>query len=567
MKKAIAVVLALILAFSLVACGKTATEKPASNDTGTTQSSNTPASSGSSGTTTTPTNPNAPSNETSELTTGTGDFTPSDEVLRIAHKGNPTGMCVLNIAAVSNNNPCMICLYDQLVSYDYVTKEVGPEIATEWKYLDDTHIEFTLRDDVYSHAGDHLTASDVIFSVKTAIESTKLTKYYDVVDFDECKAIDDTHVVLATKYVNPFFLMSLSNTPMSIIVEASVEKNGGLENENLHPTAGTGPYKFVEWQDGAYITFERNEEYWKGPRYYKEVDVLVITDASARVMNVESGDAEIALNPDAAALVNLEGRDDISIINIPTANIAVFSFNTSKEEFKDINVRQAIAHAIDYVSDIKVALNNYGSLTDTFLPTASSAYVSSAEGGFESSFTYNVDLAKEYMAKSAYPNGFEFNLIFPEGSTYQNYADLIQNQLKAIGITMHQEPLASSVFYERCNYGDFEASMLNNANPDPAVILTTFDPLNTYETVSGNNSSSFIGGPEELGKLIADATVSIDAATRKDLYTKIQAMHSEQVPTIPLYSPNFLCVANSDIVGLGLTVYGDIEFSGAYRVQ
>ena len=223
MKKAIAVVLALILAFSLVACGKSATEKSAT-DTGNNQTSNAPASSNPTGTTTTPTNPNAPSNETSELTAGTGEFTPSDEVLRIAHKGNPTGMCVLNIAAVSNNNPCMICLYDQLVSYDYVTKEVGPEIATEWKYLDDTHIEFTLRDDVYSHAGDHLTASDVIFSVKTAIDSTKLTKYYDCVDFDECKVIDDTHVVLATKYVNPFFLMSLSNTPMSIIVEASVQK-------------------------------------------------------------------------------------------------------------------------------------------------------------------------------------------------------------------------------------------------------------------------------------------------------------------------------------------------------
>src|SRR3712207_940989 len=51
-------------------------------------------------------------------------------------------------------------IFDNLITRDD-KGEIAPQIATSWKYLSDTEIEFQLRDDVTFHDGKKLTPEDV----------------------------------------------------------------------------------------------------------------------------------------------------------------------------------------------------------------------------------------------------------------------------------------------------------------------------------------------------------------------------------------------------------------------
>ncbi len=550
MKKTVAILLALIMVMSLAACGSSGSTPSPAPDSPSTQA---PADS----------NPSAPSENVAAPEKGDGVYTPSDETLVVAHKGNPTGLCFLTVSAVSVNNPTLCTLYDRLLAYNDETNSVDPMLATEWEYIDDTHVRFKLRDDVYSHSGHQFTAEDVIYTVTTGQESGLLGNYYSMFNLAECKAEDDFTVVLATNDVDPYFLYTLSNVPLAMLVKETVDADGGLEAQGLHPTAGTGPYKFVEWSDGSYIKLERNEDYWGGTPYYKNVEIRIITDASARVMNLESGDVDIALDPDATSVSILEGNDAYSIINLPTSNISGIYFNCTKEPFNDVNARRAVCLALNYEANLAIATGSFGELSDSFLPKASSAYVSPEEGGYESYFHFDLEAAKAALAESAYPDGFSFELIYAENPTWNAFAEMIQNQLSELGITVKLVPLASTVFYDYTSSGNFDAHMVNSANPDPAVQLRYFDKRIDFTTMRGG--SGFVDAPDELLELMDNAKVALDDGESRELYTQIQAIINEYCPVAPLYSPNKVCVSDSDILGLKLTEFGDIDIAGAYK--
>ena len=545
MKKIIALLLVLVTLFTLVSCGKKAEPAPEATPEAAPEAA--------------PKEENKPAEEEIEMPVqGDGEYTPSDEILVVANKGNPTGLCHLNVTAVSANNAHMVTLYDRLVGYDYENNAVVPSLAESWEYIDDTHVRFKLREDVYSHAGDHFTASDVIYTVTTGQTGGKLSNYYGMFNLAECKAESDYSVILATNNVDPFFLYTLANTPLAMVVEASVNKSS-LEEQSLAPNAGTGPYKFVEWADGSYVKLERNENYWGKTPYFAGVEIRIITEASARVMNLESGDVDIALDPDVKALDALIDNPAFNIINLPTTNITTMYLNCSTEPFNDANVRRAVASALNYEANLKIAAGGYGTLSDSYLPTNNVSYASPETSYFKN----DIEAAKAFLAESAYPNGFEFELIYAENPTFGAFAEMIQNQLSELGITVKLTALASSEFDARLCAGDFQAEIINSSNPDPAVQTRYYDKRIDFNTMRGG--CGYVDGTDELLALIDEAKVTVDAAKRNELYAQIQAILAQECPAIPIYSPNKLCATDGDIVGITLTEFCDIDYSKCYR--
>lgn len=542
MKKVLAFVFVLVMILSLAACDKT----PAPQETGSPADTAAPA-------TQKPTTP--------------GSSTPAEETQRpietlvVAHKGDPTSLCHLTVTFGSANGPIDCFIYDRLLDYNAETNDVEPMLATKWEFIDDTHIKFTLRDDVVAHDGSPFTASDVIYTLKTGQDSGKLANYYGNFDLAGCEAVDDKTVIIATKNLDPFALYNLSNIPLGMVVEEAVTNSGTIEDQNLLPDAGTGPYKVVEWITGSAIKLERNENYWGETPYYDFVEIRIITDASSRVMNLESGTVDVALDPATAQVELFEGNDDFQIINYPTSQITTMYFNCTTEPFNDVKVRQAIALALDYESILEVAASAYGTTTDSVFSKANSAYAP-YDGSSENYFHYDVDAARALLAESNYPNGFTFELLYMEGATFQASAELIQNQLSQIGIKVVPVPTASTAFYELLSAGNFQADIVNSSNPDPAIQVKFFDHRVSFADVRGGTGWQ---GPAELDALIDQAKSTIDKTESLKLYAKIQAIINANCPGIPLYSPNKTCLADSDILGIRLTEFNDIDLSKAYR--
>ncbi len=486
--------------------------------------------------------------------------TKGTQKLVVAHKANPTGLFHLTINNVSANGPIDYLIYDTLVAYDSTKDSFNPSIATKWEYIDDTHIKFTLRNDVVAHDGNKVTAKDVIYTLKTGQESNKVANYYDRFNLAECKAVDDTTVIIATKQADPYLFYTLANNALGIVCEAAVKAGGGPDAQQQKPTAGTGPYKFVSWESGSKLVFARNDKYWGEKPYFDTIEVRIITDASARVMNLESGDVDVAFDPVVSQIKSLDTKK-FTVENVKTKASNIAFFNCTKAPFNDVKVRQAVALALDYESNAQVSMEGYGYVTDSFIPNLNQAYAK-PDGSYTNYYKYNVEEAKKLLKESSQPNGFTFTLKYMENSIFTSLAQLIQNQLKVIGITVNLAPTASSVFYTDASNGNFDMYLAAPSNPDPFVLVNYFDGRISMQKASGGTGWR---GPAELDALIDQAKVTMDKDARNAIFKKIQAIINENVPCLVLGSQNRVLVCKSDLTGIRYTPFSDIDLSHCSR--
>ena len=193
--------------------------------------------------------------------------------------------------------------------------------------------------------GSKITASDVIFTYKTANDGGFLGNYIGKFDIPNCKAVDDTTVILATKVAEPYIFYTIANAALGIVSQKALEAGGGVQGQLTKPTAGCGPYKFVKWERGTSVVLERNDNYYGDKAYFKTVEFRIIADASARLMNLQSGDVDVALDPVASQVSQLTGDKKFAVANIETATLTTMYLNCSGSfaPFTDVKVRQAIA--------------------------------------------------------------------------------------------------------------------------------------------------------------------------------------------------------------------------------
>jgi len=548
MKKLIALLLVLVMVFAMVACGSK-TEAPKTED----KKEETSA----------PAKDEGKKEETKEEAKEEESSEP--KVLRVAFRGDPNSLCHVITAVGSANTPAHQLIMDRLFEFDYTTNSAVPMLATGWEAVDGTHYRVTLRDDVYSWNGDKFTANDVVYTIKSAIDSGVHARYYGNFDIDNFVVESDTSLIMVLKKADPFIQTTLCNIPYGMLVQASVEAGGGLEKmegkDGTMPNCYTGPYIPVEWSTGAYVKFVRNENYWGGTPYFDEVIINSIADATSRTEALEAGNIDLVLEPAESQVSLIEGNPELAVASYPTTNYHTLFTNVQTEPFDDVNVRIACALALDYNNNIKIALGGYGSHSDDILPLGNPMYASPAEEGYESFYTYNVELAKEYMAKSKYAgtNPTVKILYTPQ---HEAYIPLIQQQWKEIGIEVQPEPIAQSAFYSTIAEGTSQSWIVNNSNPNPYEQLKFYDGEHfTYKDLNGGPGWN---GGAEVTALYDEITSIPVLEDAREQYKALRKIINQNVPSIPLFTPDRLAFCVSNLDGLILTSVGDLNFSKSF---
>lgn len=479
----------------------------------------------------------------------------------VAHKANPTSLSPLTVTNVSANGAIQYFLYDTLVLFDQATDSFKPLLATKWEQIDPTHIKFTIRNDVKAHDGSPIKASDVLFTVTTGVKSGKLDNYYSRFNLAECKVVDDYNIILATKVPDPYLFYTLANNAMGIASEEAVKKAGGLDTQTQKPVAGTGPYKFVSWEQGSKIVFARNENYWGTKAYFDTVEIRIITDPSARMMNLESGDVNIVIDPDLNQIKTIKSNAKFQVQNVKTKSINMAFINTTKPFFQDEKVRQAMAMALDYNAIATVSMGEYGTVTNSIFPPASSAY-SAPDSAYPNYYKFDLAAAKKLLSESKYPNGFTFTLKYSENAVFNSIVQLVQNQLKQIGITVVLAPTASTVFYTDAAAGNFDMYLAGVSNPDPFALLMWFDGRLTF--AQANGGAGWKGGDVYYAAL-DKAKITMDAAARNALLKQVQGIANSQVPALVLGSQNRVVVADANLTNIMYNPFYDVNLAYAAR--
>ncbi|NCB02313.1 MAG: ABC transporter substrate-binding protein [Spirochaetia bacterium] len=447
-------------------------------------------------------------------------------------------------------------LYNKLVRLDE-NLVVVPDLAESWDIPNNLTYIFHLRKGVKFHNGREMVASDVKYSLervmdpKTASPGRSYLALVESVD-----VVDEYTVKLTLSAPLASLLDSLTSNNISIVPKEAVEANGNLQKVAV----GTGPFMLKEWVADNSMTLEKNSNYFiKGAPAVDKVIFRVIPEAASLLAGVKSGELDIATINDGATIRQAKKTSDVVVMSKPGINVRTFGFNTTRAPFTDVRVRQALALTLDRNEIVAMAEFGMGTPSGP-IPVAATDWALPLDKLPMS--TPNYDKAKALLKEAGYPNGFSFNIVC--SATYEgglDVAQVIQSQLKNIGVTANLEVVEWGVYIDRWVKRDFDSMVeIRGGSGEPDRFL-----YRTIHSTGGVNNFLFKNG--EVDRLLDLGRSQTVPSERKATYNDLQKVLTEQAPLIFLYSPSESHVLNKRVTGFKQVGNGSLYYVTTAELQ
>jgi len=467
----------------------------------------------------------------------------SGGVLRVGMQTDPVGLDphITNATATRN---MLENVYDTLVMFDS-SLQIVPGLAESWTASDDGLTwTFTLRDGVTFHDGTPLTASDVAFSIERIKDEEIASPRAD--DFAVVTSIevpDDRTVVM--NLAEPFspLLSKLAATLNVVVSQAAVEEFGDLQ-ENV---VGTGPFRFVEYLPQTRMVLERNEDFWGADAngtqlpYLDGIEFVFFPDPTARTTAIQTGTVDMIEYVPAADVDILRADPSVEVVGGLSANFRSIYLNVERAPFDDVNVRRAMSYAIDEQAVVDLALFGTGGVTATGTTIPASNFYGVSDSPYVGQ---DLEAAREALAASGYPEGFEFDLYVT--STYdflRTPAEVVQANLAEIGITANIVAEDWSIYLPTVFEGDFDATILGESGQsDPDDFL-----FNVFYTDNGGNLGFFSNA--ELDALLEQGRQVSDQDERRAIYAEAQEIILDEAPHVFLFHSSQYEALRQDVQG------------------
>ncbi|MGF3066482.1 ABC transporter substrate-binding protein [Facklamia sp. P12945] len=469
----------------------------------------------------------------------------SGETLTVAVSGDAIS---LDPIATNDNQSShvMTQIYEGLVKINDEGK-AEPSLAESFDQPDETTYVFKLKQGIKFHNGEELKASDVVFSLKRAIEAPNVKHLFETIDIDSVKATDDYTVEF--KQTEPFsgILAALCHPGAYIVNEKAVNEAG---NDYARNPVGTNAVKFVKWTKADSVEMERFDDYHGEKTEYKNLIFRVIPEPSNRVIELESGGVDIAYDISAIDLEKVENNDKLQLLKSFDYGTTYLGFNIAKEPFNDPKVREAISYAIDIDSIVKAVFKGLGQ-TATGVMSPTLAYSISDE--YEPR-ARDVEKAKELLEEAGFPDGFETSISTNENKDRIDMATAMKEQLSEVGIDVSINVLEWSAFNELIKNGKhdmFEIAWTADS-PDPDTFLYPC----FHSSAKGEGGNYIYLEDDELDKMLEEARFSQDDEERADLYRQAQEHLMDITAWIPEHNKELTVGAQKDVKNIKLSPFG-----------
>ena len=335
--------------------------------------------------------------------------------------------------------------------------EILPALAQSWEIAPDgLSWVFHLQEGVSFHDGLPMTAEDVVYSFDRAMSEESTNAQKQLFDgINEVTAIDDKTVEIGLDAVNGALLFNLAWGDAVIVSPASAENN------STNPV-GTGPFVFSDWVQGDRVELVRNSNYWGDLPELEAVTFKFISDPTAAFAAVMSGDVDyFPLFPAPENLSQFDANPEYQVLVGSTEGETILAINNSREPFDKIEVRRAVAQALDRKAIIDGAMFGYGTPIGSHFAPHHPAYVD-----LTSSSPYDPEKAKALLAEAGLPEGFETTLHLPPPSYARRGGEIVASQLRAIGIEAEIINVEWAQWLEQVFKGkDFGLTIVSHTEP------------------------------------------------------------------------------------------------------
>lgn len=562
LKRLTSVILATAMTLSLAACGNTATSTATSTGSkagGTSQAASAATASTATASTAAST---ASATGVKDANADPANTETSDKTITIGLASEPSTLWGAATAATENESQIINgALLDTLVSKDQTSGEVVPCLATEWEWTDDTHLKFTLRDNVTMTDGSPLTADDVVYTVgvwTSKSASTDTGRFIVGATKD-----DDTHVTIEFNTVAPAMLEMLTWTNFGIVSEDEVNAAGGLDAVGKNPVIGSGKYKFKEWKSGQSITLERNDKYWntdyKG--YYKDIVFTFTNDAASREMAVESGDAQVAYDMPVSQAATFTKNENVSVISYTFGQISHLWYNmTDDHKTSELALRQAIDKALDFDALAQVGSAGFGSQSLGYFEESSPYYNATYT---KEERAVDVEGAKKLLTDAGIATDGSVTLSALGMQDTVPLYTVMQENLRAIGITLNIDTVDTPTFVQSAFGGDYDLIIVGEYTAERYPTLLCFLQQATID------SGYIIGGPKKTTTEIdSDITALIqekDTAKAKEEAGALEKIMKEQNIVSNLYPEMKASILGKSIMGYSTRERGFMDPTNFYE--
>lgn len=435
-------------------------------------------------------------------------------------------------------------IYNGLLKVDYDGSKVSfvPDLAVSWELLDDTTHVFKLRDGVRFHDGTACDAEAVKWSLeRVAAGEPQSPHAWKLKSLKNVEVVDPLTVRLTfdTPYAFlPVALTGSTGRAGTIVSPAAVQKFGQDFGRN---PVGTGPFKFVSWRENDSIVLERNPDYFEaGLPKLDRVTILIMKEASTAVAAMLSGQVDGMSDCPLQFVAQMEANPNLAVYGEIEGNYCFVGMNCARAPFDDLNLRRAVAFAIDREALIKQAFFGYGIPAYTPISPPMSDFfdkeiASSGRGQF-----YDPDKAQAFRAQAKVQDVVEPVFIMTEQGTYgTRVAQTVLPMLEKIGIRPKLELLERAAWISRRNAGDFDLFDFNwwaDLDPDETIYP---------EFHSGADWNFSKWANPEFDALIEKAQVVLDPAQRRELYYRAEDTMMDEAPiAITTHMPVFKIFTN-----------------------
>ncbi len=443
------------------------------------------------------------------------------------------------------NEHCEIkhLIFDSLVRRDGEGDLVA-SLAESWDY-DETSMTYTfqLRSDVKWHDGEAFTADDVKFTIDAIMDPDNGSENYpNYVEVKEIKVHSDTEIAFALSEPNFAFLDYMT---MSILPEHLLQGEDMWESDYFKHPIGTGPYKLESWDVGQAITLVKNEEYFAGAAKIDTVIFKIVTDDSAKALQLKNGELDLAqVTPKDAA--TFQDAEDLTIYDMATADYRGILYNFWNPYWQEnADLIPAISFCIDRQAIVDAVLLGQG--FTAYSPIQLNKY---NYDGVEH-YDYNPDKAAAafeaagcekdadgYWCRNGERISFTINAT-PGDQVRIDMAQIAAQQLREAGLDVKADVPADGI-----DWGGQVCCIIGWGSPFDADDHT----YKVFCTDMGANYSGYSNA--DVDKYLTLARQTDDEAQRAEYYKQFQLALAEAPAYTYLCYIDAMFIADSNIKGI-----------------
>lgn len=468
------------------------------------------------------------------------------DLLRIAFTSEPPSLGLYDHSSLISVQMNTLT-FNGLIRIDNETLEPVCDLAEDYSVENDTDWTFTLKKGVKFHNGEEMTADDVVASIMHAKSIPAAALY--TASIDTIEAADKYTVNLKTTEPYAGLLYDLAYYYNFIVPKSLIDAGNDFSKNPI----GTGPYKLVEWNFGNTISYERFEDYFDSGHKAKIKNLVfsIIPEGSSRSIALEAGEIDFVWEVSNADVANLKSISGIKVQEIDSVDNVILFFNNDIEPWNDVNLRNAIASAINREDIIAAALNGYGKPNYSCI---AQGHVGSSE---KDAIVYDMDKAKEYLKLwGGDPSKITLSILC-SNETRVAIGTVIQSNLAELGINVDVVSMDTASYMARWKVGDFD-SVFASWSPSNALSY-----IQRFHSDRRNTYAGGINDPE-IDALVLKAKSTLDESQRLEIIEDIISKINKTSPQVSLYQSQWFRAHNADLEGVVCSKTGYASFNDMY---